>query len=145
MIVSVLRDGCMNEALLPAYATPGSVGADIRVIETAEIYPGETRTFRTGLRVEIPENCGLFIFPRSGMGIKRKIRLANGTGVIDWDYRGEIMLPLHNYGEDLQLVEHGDRVAQGVLFPVIQAEFIMCESLSDTMRGEGGFGHTGTD
>ena len=107
------------------------------------IFPGETEFVKTGIAMEIPENFGGFIYARSGLASKRGLRPANCVGVIDSDYRGEIIVALHNDSNTAQAVSHGDRIAQMVIAPYLKPEFVEVESLTDTERGDGGFGHTG--
>ncbi len=136
----------LNEnAIIPTYGSEYSAGADLYALldSEAEIAPHETLFIHTGLSVEIPEGyCGL-IFARSSMGAKRGLAPANKVGVIDADYRGEIMVALHNHSEKSATVEPGERVAQLAIVPFLKAEFCECEELSDTTRGAGGFGSTG--
>ena len=134
-----------ERAILPTYGTDYSAGADLYALldEKTEIVPHETRLIHTGISVEIPEGyCGL-IFARSSMGAKRGLAPANKVGVIDADYRGEIMVALHNHFEATATVEPGERVAQLAIVPFLKAEFEEADELSDTVRGVGGFGNTG--
>ena len=119
-------------------------GADLYNLDTlVEIAPHATVLIHTGIAMEIPEGyCGL-IFARSGLATKRGIAPANKVGVIDADYRGEIMVALHNHSEVTATVEAGERVAQLAVVPFLKAELVECEELSDTIRGAGGFGSTG--
>ena len=137
----------LNEkAIVPTYGSEYSAGADLYALldSATEIRPHETVFVHTGISVEIPEGyCGL-IFARSSMGAKRGLAPANKVGVIDSDYRGEVMVALHNHGKVPQTVEHGDRVAQMVFVPYYTAEFLQVNELDSTVRGEGGFGSTGT-
>lgn len=130
--------------LVPVLATAGSAAVDIRVAECVRVKPGAVVMARTGLSMEIPQGYVGLIVPRSGLGTRGLI-LANTVGVIDSDYRGEIMLPLHNYNRTGQpiWVEEGTRAAQMMIVKVEQPEFVRVTSLSDTERGSGGFGHTG--
>ena len=132
------------EARIPTYGTDYSAGADLYNLDTAlEIAPGATVLVHTGIALEIPEGyCGL-IFARSGLAAKRGLAPANKVGVIDADYRGEIMVALHNHSGEFAIVEAGERVAQLAVVPFLKAEFCECSELSDTVRGEGGFGSTG--
>lgn len=132
-------------ALLPHYGSPDAAGADLYALLDAPVTvaPHETVMLHTGLSVEIPAgNVGL-IFARSSLGIKRGLAPANKVGVIDADYRGEIMVGLFNHSDLPQTVEPFERVAQFAVVPFVKAEFTECESLSDTDRGAGGFGSTG--
>lgn len=134
------------EAVVPTYGSDYSAGADLYAcIDSAvTIAPGETRLIHTGLSFEIPEGFGGFIYARSSLGTKRGLAPANKVGVIDADYRGEVMVALHNHSSLTQTVEKGERVAQLVIAPFLKAEFVVADELSDTVRGEGGFGSTGT-
>ena len=134
-----------EKARIPTYGSEYSVGADLYALrdENTMIKPHETLLIHTGISVEIPEGyCGL-IFARSSMGAKRGLAPANKVGVIDADYRGEIMVALHNHSEIPATVEPGERVAQLAIVPFLKAEFEEAAELSDTVRGEGGFGSTG--
>ena len=134
-----------NNAIIPTYGTEYSAGADLYNLpdNTVNIEPHSTVLIKTGVAVEIPDGyCGL-IFARSGLATKRGLAPANKVGVIDADYRGEIMVSLHNHSEIPATVEGGERVAQLVVVPFLKAEFELCDELSETIRGEGGFGSTG--
>ena len=131
------------EAKVPTYGTEYSAGADLCTLDALEIAPGATVLVHTGIAMEIPEGyCGL-VFARSGLATKRGLAPANKVGVIDADYRGEIMIPLHNHTDVTATVEAGERVAQIALVPFLKANFEECDSLSDTVRGLSGFGSTG--
>lgn len=142
------------EILMPAFATKGAAAFDIRAYihpvdrdKTITISNGDTLTVGTGLKMEIPEGHGLFIFSRSGHGFVNDVRLSNCVGVIDSDYRGEIFVKLHadfNYGASPLTIKHGDRIAQGVVMKLPKVEFVE-GSLSATERGEGGIGSTGNE
>ena len=135
-----------ERAIIPTYGTEFSAGADIYALldEPVTIAPGETKLIHTGLSMAIPEGLVGLNFARSGMATKRGLAPANKVGVIDSDYRGEVMVALHNHGTEPQTVEHGDRVAQMVFVPYYAAEFELKDDLSETLRGAGGFGSTGT-
>lgn len=139
--VQLLREG----ATIPVYGSPSAAGADLCACLDAavEIAPGQTRMIPTGLAVEIPEGYAGLIYARSGLSCKRGLAPANKVGVIDSDYRGELMVALHNHGSEMQCVAPGDRIAQLVLAACPQADFITVENLSATERGTGGFGSTG--
>lgn len=132
-------------AIIPTYGTEFSAGADIYALldEPVTINPGETKMIHTGLALAIPEGLVGLNFARSGMATKRGLAPANKVGVIDSDYRGEVMVALHNHGDVPQTVENGERVAQMVFVPYYTAEFELKDELSETLRGEGGFGSTG--
>jgi len=134
-----------ERATVPTYGTAYSAGADLYLLgdESVTIEPHETKLLQTGIAAEIPEGyCGL-IFARSGLASKRGLAPANKVGVIDADYRGEIKVALHNHSGVAQTVEGGERIAQLAIVPFLKAEFELCEELSDTSRGAGGFGSTG--
>jgi len=133
-------------ATAPSLGTPYAAGADLRAIcdEPIAIESGKTVLMHTGLAMEIPEGLVGLVYARSGLASKRGLAPANCVGVIDSDYRGEIMVALHNHSETTQIIEHGERVAQLVIAPYISAEYVETETLSDTDRGVGGFGSTGT-
>lgn len=135
---------------LPAYETPGAAGADLRAnfpverrAEGVILQPGARALVPTGLRLEIPEGFEVQIRPRSGLALKHGITLPNAPGTIDSDYRGPLGVIVMNAGADPFHIQHGDRVAQMVVAPVVQARFEMNGVLSVTARGEGGFGSTG--
>lgn len=133
-----------KNAILPTYGTPFSAGADLYAITSAPIiiHPGQTVLIHTGLAFEIPEGYAGFVFARSGLATQKGLAPANKVGVIDSDYRGELMIPLHNSSAEEAIIEHGDRVAQLVFLPTPQAVFTTTDALSDTIRGTGGFGST---
>jgi dUTP pyrophosphatase len=134
-----------ENAIIPTYGTEFSAGADLYSLldMPIEIKPHETQFVRTGISAEIPEGyCGL-VFARSSMGAKRGLAPANKVGVIDADYRGEIMVTLHNHGQRSQIVYPGERIAQLAIVPFLKAEFEEADELSDTVRGAGGVGSTG--
>ena len=133
------------EAIVPSYGTSGSAGADVYALSDSEIIiqPGETKLIHTGIALEIPEGYVGLVFARSGLASKRDLAPANKVGVIDSDYRGELMVPLHNHGSASQTVSPFERVAQLIIMPYIAAELIELEELGDTDRGQGGFGSTG--
>ena len=134
-----------ERAIIPTYGTEYSAGADIYALldEPITINPGETKFIHTGLAIAITEGIVGLNFARSGMAAKRGLAPANKVGVIDSDYRGEVMVALHNHGSVPQTVEHGDRVAQICFVPYYTAIFDECDVLPETVRGEGGFGSTG--
>lgn len=139
-----------NEAELPRYATEGAAGADVKahIVEPIVIFPGQRLLIPTGLRVCIPDGFEMQVRPRSGLALKYGITVCNAPGTIDSDYRGEIRILLINLGNESFTIEPGMRIAQLVVAPVIQVSFIpqnqmSNEELAATVRGEGGFGHTG--
>lgn len=133
-------------ARLPVYGTAFSAGADLCACLDASVtlQPGETKLISIGISMEIPTGYAGLVFARSGLATKRNLAPANKVGVIDSDYRGEFFVPLHNHGAVPQTIEHGERIAQMILTPYLTAKFIEAETLSDTARGEGGFGSTGS-
>lgn len=134
------------DARLPVYGTEFSAGADLCACLDAPVtlQPGETKLISIGIAMEIPAGYAGLVFARSGLASKRHLAPANKVGVIDPDYRGEFFVPLHNHGPVAQTVEPGERIAQMVLTPFLTAQFVEAEMLSDTVRGAGGFGSTGT-
>ena len=135
-----------DNARIPTYGSEFSAGADLYACEGAEItvFPGETKLVHTGIAMEIPTGLVGLIYARSGLASKKGLAPANKVGVIDSDYRGEIMVALHNHGSVAQTVSDGERIAQIVFAPFYAAEFNLVDELDETARGEGGFGSTGT-
>ena len=131
---------------MPTYGSEYSAGADLYALtdEEISILPGETKLIHTGLSMEIPEGYAGLIYARSGLASKRGLAPANKVGVVDADYRGEIMVALHNHSNTEQKIAHGERIAQLVVTPFLKAVIEESEALSDTVRGSGGFGSTGT-
>ncbi len=134
-----------ERAVIPSYATPHSAGADLYNMQgcPVTIEPHQTVMIKTGLAIELPEGYVGLVFARSGIASKRGLAPANKVGVIDSDYRGEWMVALHNHSDVAASVDGGERVAQVVVVPYIQGAFKQTDELSDTERGEGGFGSTG--
>lgn len=134
-----------SRATLPTYGTSGAAGADLYALLDAPvtIAPHETLLIHTGLAIAVPEGYAGLIYPRSGMASKRGLAPANKVGVVDSDYRGEVMVALHNHGDVAQTITDGERVAQLVITPVLQVAFDEVEELDNTTRGAGGFGSTG--
>ena len=132
-------------AKLPTYGSEFAAGADLYACLDAPvtIQPHETYLVPTGLSLELPVGWAGMVHARSGMATKRDLAPANKVGVIDCDYRGEVMVSLHNHGSQPQTVEPGERIAQLVIMPYLTAQFFEAEELTDTVRGEGGFGSTG--
>ncbi|MEH6546170.1 MAG: dUTP diphosphatase [Sneathiella sp.] len=130
---------------LPSYETAQSAGMDLRaaVSSNVEIPPGGRALIPTGLKIALPNGFEVQIRPRSGLALKKGITLPNSPGTIDADYRGELGIILLNMGEETFIIERGDRIAQMIVAPVIQASWNETESLDETARGEGGFGSTG--
>lgn len=131
------------DAVVPKYATPGAAGFDFVAIETVTIKAGETRLIKTGLSFAIPIGYEIQVRPRSGLSLKTKLRVSNSPGTVDSDYRGEVCVIIENTGDSDVLIQAGDRVAQGVLCPVYQAEFDVVDELDETERGINGMGSTG--
>ena len=132
-------------ATLPRYSSDLAAGADLYACTDGEvrILPGETVLIPTGIAAAIPAGYAGFVFARSGLSVKMGLAPANKVGVIDADYRGEILVALYNQSGQVRLVRDGDRIAQLVILPVPTADFIEVGELPDTARGEGGFGSTG--
>lgn len=132
-------------AITPSYGTPFAAGADLYACmgEDVSIKAGETKLFHTGIAMQIPDGLVGLIYARSGIATKRGLAPANKVGVIDSDYRGEIMVSIHNHSSETQTIADGERIAQIVLTPYITAEFTLSDSLDATDRGSRGFGSTG--
>lgn len=133
------------KAVLPTYGSVEAAGADLYACleENVTIDPGRTVFIPTGLALEVPKGCAGLIYARSSMGTKRGLAPANKVGVIDSDYRGQVMVALHNHGSVAQTVAPGERIAQLLITPVFTPGFVETLDLSDTERGAGGFGSTG--
>ena len=137
----------LNEnAVMPTYGSLFAAGADLYALLDSEtvIEPQQTLLVHTGLSMEIPEGYAGLIYARSGLASKRGLAPANKVGVVDSDYRGEIMVALHNHSGEEQKIASGERIAQLVVTPFLKVDFEEAETLSETVRGEGGFGSTGT-
>lgn len=137
-----------DTAIIPTLGSVEAAGCDIyaNLVEDAgsvTISPGATHFIKTGIAMEVPKQYAGLIYARSGLASKRGLRPANCVGVIDSDYRGEIMVALHNDSDVPQTINHGERIAQMVITPYIRPEFVETDDLTDTERGEGCFGHTG--
>lgn len=139
--VKQLRPG----AKLPTYGTAGAAGADLYACleEDAVILPGQTRFLSTGIALEVPQGCAGLVYARSGLACKRGLAPANKVGVVDSDYRGEILVALHNHGDQPQIICDGERVAQLLITPVLTPDYTWVEELSSTQRDGKGFGSTG--
>ena len=145
--VKIIDKRLGNEISLPHYGTSGSAGLDLRACleDTLVLNPGETKLIPTGMSIYIEdEGLAAMILPRSGLGHKHGIVLGNLVGLIDSDYQGELMVSCWNRGSTPFTMEVGERIAQLVIVPVVQAEFDLVEEFAATDRGEGGFGSTGT-
>lgn len=142
------------DAVLPKYQTKGASGFDFVAVEDVEIGPGETKLVKTGLSVAVEEGFELQVRPRSGLSLKTPLRVANSPGTVDSDYRGEVCIIMtnssakqtsgHQTSYVTMVIKKGERIAQGVIAPVVQAEIVEVEDLDETERGAGGFGSTGT-
>ena len=134
-----------SKGILPTYGSAEAAGADLYACLDAPIVvaPGKTAWVPTGIALEVPKGCAGLIYARSGMAAKRGLAPANKVGVIDSDYRGEIKVVILNHGDVEQTIEPGERIAQFVITPVLTPEYVFAEELTDTQRGEGGFGSTG--
>ena len=132
-------------AKLPAYGSNHAAGADLYALTDGPvtIAPGGTALIRTGIAVAVPRGYAGLVYARSGLACKRGLAPANKVGVIDADYRGEVMVFLHNHGSHSQTVEDGERIAQLVITPCLTAQFQIVDELDETQRGSGGFGSTG--
>jgi len=134
-----------DKVKIPEYATPLSAGADIRarIDEPITVKPHARVMVPTGLKISLPEGYAALLYARSGLATKHGIALSNGVGVIDADYRGEIKVGLINLSDEEFIINDGERIAQLVITPVVQAKFTETATLDETLRGEGGFGSTG--
>lgn len=130
---------------LPGYATEGSSGLDLKanLDEPIQLEPLQRKMVPTGLYLELPEGYEAQVRPRSGLAIKQGITCLNSPGTIDADYRGELKIILINLSGETQVIAHGDRIAQMVIQPVVKALLVQVDFIQETVRGEGGFGHTG--
>ncbi len=135
-----------KRAVLPTYGSEFAAGADLYALVDGElvIKAGETAFVHTGLALEVPEGYAGLVYARSGLASKRGLAPANKVGVIDSDYRGEVMVALHNHSGAAQTIANGERVAQLVITPFLKVGFTETDELTDTARGTGGFGSTGT-
>ncbi len=135
-----------ERAVIPTYGTEFSAGADLYALCESDITinSGETVLVHTGISVEVPEGYAGLIYARSGLASKKGLAPANKVGVVDSDYRGEVMVALHNHGSQPQVISNGERIAQFVIAPFLKAEFVLSDTLTETVRGQGGFGSTGT-
>jgi len=141
------------DAVVPKYATPGASGFDLVAVEDVTLFPGETKLVKTGLAVDVGPGYEMQVRPRSGLSLKTALRVANSPGTIDSDYRGEVCVIMSNSSSTTAVgmgfepntiyILKGDRIAQGVICPVVQADIEVVDDLDDTARGAGGFGSTG--
>ncbi len=134
-----------EDAVVPSYGSEFAAGADLYACsdKTIEIAAGQTVLVPTGIAMQIPEGYGGFIYARSGIAAKRGLAPANKVGVVDSDYRGEVMVALHNHSDKTQQIEPYERIAQMVIAPFLKVDFEVADELDDTVRGAGGFGSTG--
>lgn len=134
-----------EEAVVPSYGSEYAAGADLYacIEEAVTIAPGETYLVKTGIAMEIPEGYAGLVYARSGLATKKGLAPANKVGVIDADYRGEIMVPLHNHSKQDAIIEPKERIAQMIITPYLTAQYTEVEELNETVRGESGFGSTG--
>lgn len=144
--LKILDDRLGHEFPLPHYATDGSAGMDMRAMldEAMVLAPGESKLIPTGIAIHIADpSLASVLLPRSGLGHKKGIVLGNLVGLIDSDYQGQVFVSCWNRGQDSFTIEVGERIAQMVFIPVVQAEFDIVSEFDASQRGEGGFGHTG--
>lgn len=134
-----------DRAIIPSYGSEYAAGADLYAcIEgEIEIAPHTTVVVPTGIAIELPLGYAGLIYARSGLATKRGLAPANKVGVVDCDYRGEVKVALHNHSQEVQRIAVGERIAQLVITPYLTARFVECDTLSETVRGSGGFGSTG--
>jgi len=144
-IIKVKIKNLTGSASVPAYQTPGSAACDLcAAIESpVTLEPGRSALIPTGIAIAPEESCVCLLFARSGLAVKHGITLSNSVGVIDQDYRGEIKAALINLGSEAYTIQPGERIAQMMFVRFAQAQFIPADTLDETERGEGGFGHTG--
>ena len=144
--MSCIRVKKLHEnAILPTYGSAEAAGADLYACleQAVTVAPGETVWIPTGLAMEIPKGCAGLVYARSGLACKKGLAPANKVGVIDSDYRGPVTVVLHNHGNQPQTIAHGERIAQMVITPVLTPSYELSDDLTDTGRGQGGFGSTG--
>mgnify|MGYP002868003077 FL=1 len=131
------------DAIIPEYKTEGAAGCDVIAVEEVIIKPNESFLVRTGLSIECPQGYFVLLAPRSSFVLKKHLDVPNSVGIIDSDYRGEILMSLRNLGTEDAVIEKGERIGQVLLMPVVQADFEVVDELTETQRGTGGFGSTG--
>ena len=132
-----------DNAIVPEYKTKGAAGADIFSNESVSIHPRSWKLIKTGLRIKVPDGFEAQVRPRSGLALINGVTVLNSPGTIDSDYTGELGVILMNHSEYYVEIQHGDRIAQLVISPVVRAEFSIVDSFEPTERGDGGFGSTG--
>jgi len=134
-----------ENAVIPKYQTEGASGFDFHAVEDVTLHPGVTLLVKTGLAFEVPKGYELQVCARSGLSLKTPLRLANSVGRVDSDFRGEVCVIMENLSDNASYqIKKGDRIAQGIIAPVVQAKFEVVDQLDVTNRGAGGFGSTGT-
>ncbi|EAQ06823.1 dUTP diphosphatase [Yoonia vestfoldensis] len=148
-MINVVWDAGADQSFgLPRYETAGAAGADLRANlpdkGVVDLSPGARALIPTGLRMQIPQGYEAQIRPRSGLALKQGLTLLNAPGTIDSDYRGPVGVIVVNHGTEAVQITHGMRIAQMVVAPVVQAQFVLVDTLSESLRGAGGFGSTGT-
>jgi len=143
--VAITREPGCDDVPLPAYETAHAAGMDLRaaVREPLTLAPGERALVPTGIRIAVPPGAEAQVRPRSGLAIRHGITMVNAPGTIDADYRGEIRVILINLGQEPYTLRRGDRIAQLVIAPVLEVHWDLVDTLDETPRGDGGFGHTG--
>jgi dUTP pyrophosphatase len=143
--IAIRREPGCEDLPLPAYATPGSAGMDLRAAVTEDVVlaPGERRLISTGLRIALPEGYEAQIRPRSGLAARHGVGMVNAPGTVDADFRGVVQVILINLGREPFAIRRGDRIGQMVVAPVVRVTWNEVETLPETARGEGGFGHSG--
>jgi dUTP pyrophosphatase len=141
--VQILRLGNDKDLPLPAYATAGSAGLDLRAAEAFTLKPGARALVPTGIAIALPKGFEAQVRPRSGLAVKHGVTVLNAPGTIDADYRGEIKIPIINHGTEDFVIARGDRIAQMVIAPVTVATLTEVDRLEETERGSGGFGSSG--
>jgi len=133
------------DAIIPTKGSTEAAGWDLYAYNNAVITPGDTIKIDTGISIELPKNTFGGIFARSGLATKQGLRPANCTGIVDADYRGPVIVALHNDSNESRIINKGDRIAQLIVIPYVDTSLVEVDNLSDTERGEGGFGSTGTN
>jgi len=146
MRVQIVREADALDLPLPRYATDGSAGMDLHaaVREAVHLEPGRRALISTGIRIALPEGYEAQVRPRSGLAVRQGLTVLNSPGTVDSDYRGVVQVPMINLGQERVTIERGDRIAQMVIAPVTRVEWVeTTESLPESTRADGGFGHTG--
>ena len=143
MIPNVKVKKLDEAAIVPTYAKAGDAGADLYALENKTVFPGDTKLIKTGIAIELPDGYEAQVRSRSGLALKKSVHVLNSPGTVDQTYRGDVGVILRNDGKEPFCIIAGDRIAQMVVKPVLQATFDVVNELSETDRGEGGFGSTG--